>query len=65
VVLKYSESCSSYAEARKREGELKQLTRKEKSDIIKSINNPINKKSMAKGNNSQKKDAKKPKKAKK
>lgn len=34
VVLKYSEECSSYAEARKREGELKRLSRTEKLAII-------------------------------
>ncbi len=65
VILKYSESCNTYTQARNREREIKQLTRKEKFDIIKRINNPINLKTMAKGNNSQKKDVKKPKKNKK
>lgn len=35
VVLVYSEECSNYAEARKREGELKALSRVEKLDLIK------------------------------
>lgn len=35
VKLVYSEECDSYAEVRKREGELKRLTRKQKLDLIK------------------------------
>ncbi len=34
VVLKYSEECESYADARKREGELKRLSRNEKLELI-------------------------------
>lgn len=36
VVLKYSEKFETYADARKREGELKRLTRIEKLALIKS-----------------------------
>jgi putative endonuclease len=36
VTLKYSEECESYAEARKREGELKRLSRNEKLELIKT-----------------------------
>ena len=35
VVLKYSEKFETYAEARKREGEMKRLTRVEKLALIK------------------------------
>ena len=35
VVLKYSEKFATYSEARKREGELKQLTREQKLTLIK------------------------------
>ncbi|MES2216251.1 MAG: GIY-YIG nuclease family protein [Patescibacteria group bacterium] len=34
VIMKYFEKCKDYAEARKREGELKRLTRKEKLELI-------------------------------
>lgn len=34
VVLKYSEKLKTYADVRKREGELKRLTRTEKLDLI-------------------------------
>jgi putative endonuclease len=33
VVLRYSEKCHTYAEARRREGELKALTRAEKAKL--------------------------------
>jgi putative endonuclease len=35
VVLKYSEKCVTYGEARKREGEIKRLTRTEKMKFLK------------------------------
>jgi putative endonuclease len=35
VKLVYSKKCKTYAESRKREGELKRLSRKEKLEIIK------------------------------
>lgn len=35
VVLKYSETCSSFAKARKREAEIKRLPRKEKAKLWK------------------------------
>jgi putative endonuclease len=34
VVLKYSEKCRTYAKVRRREGEIKALTRKEKLELI-------------------------------
>lgn len=36
VILSYREHCSSYAEARKREGELKRLTRTQKMALLKN-----------------------------
>lgn len=37
VVMKYSEICETYAEVRKREGELKRLTKQQKLDLIKNV----------------------------
>lgn len=36
VVMKYSEICETYAEVRKREGQLKRLTKQQKLDLIKN-----------------------------
>ena len=36
VVLKYSEKCRTYAKVRRREGELKKLTRSDKLKLIKN-----------------------------
>ncbi|KKQ35742.1 MAG: Excinuclease ABC C subunit domain protein [Candidatus Nomurabacteria bacterium GW2011_GWB1_37_5] len=36
VVLKYKEVCKTYGKARKRESELKKLSRKEKLNLIKT-----------------------------
>ncbi len=36
VALKYSETYETYAEVRKREGELKRLTKQQKLDLIKT-----------------------------
>ena len=39
VVLKYSEECESYAEARKKEGLWKRMSRQEKLNLIKTTKN--------------------------
>jgi putative endonuclease len=71
VVLRYSESCTTYAKVRAREGELKRLTRAQKLTLIHSggaktratisglsaLSN-----AMGKGDNSQQREKKKPKK---
>ena len=36
VILKYSETFETYAEVRKREGEMKRLTKQQKLDLIKN-----------------------------
>ena len=69
VELIWSEQMKSESVARKREAEIKSWTRAEKEkfvcDIMKQSLNKNNSRFMAKGNNAQKKNVKKPKKAKK
>jgi putative endonuclease len=73
VVLCYFEPCENLSVARKREAELKKLSREMKHTLITaskgcytiSLSRTKHTKTMAKGNNSRKKEAKKPKKAKK
>ena len=41
VSLAYSEACETYAEVRKREGELKRLTRQQKLSLILSVDSNV------------------------
>lgn len=71
VVLAYSETLTTYAKARAREGELKRLTRTAKFTLIRVYASRTHatisalsarSKTMGKGDNSQRKEKKKPKK---
>jgi putative endonuclease len=74
VFLVYAEGCKTLAIARRREAEIKSWKREEKLifltkqksfDILNLLKISVPKHTMAKGNNSQRKEKKKPKKAKK
>lgn len=73
VILQYAERCTTLGAARSREAALKRLTRKEKSTLIDDARRKrdnifvlsIAERIMGKGDNSQRKEKKKPKKEKK
>lgn len=74
VSLLYAEECKTLRLARRREAEIKSwkreeklifLTKKKSFDILKTLKVSVVPNTMAKGNNSQRKEKKKPKKAKK
>lgn len=73
VVLCFAERCATLGAARSREAEIKRLSRREKFTLIENARTKrgsistlsIAKKNMGKGDNSQRKEKKKPKKEKK